>query len=121
MQRNLPNREHCTGCSACYNTCRHGAITMQFDTEGFLIPIIDESKCVDCLLCEKKCPVNNIPSFEETPKKIYAAYNLNKEQHQKSASGGLFSAFANYFYNMSNGVVCEIGRASCRERVYATV
>ncbi len=106
MQRNLPNREHCTGCSACYNTCRHGAITMQFDTEGFLIPIIDESKCVDCLLCEKKCPVNNIPSFEETPKKIYAAYNLNKEQHQKSASGGLFSAFANYFYNMSNGVVC---------------
>lgn len=106
MYQNLPNREHCTGCSACYNSCAHGAITMQPDNEGFLMPIIDGEKCVDCGLCVKKCPVIHRPTFDEDSKKIYAAYNLNKEQHQKSASGGLFSAFANYFYALGNGVVC---------------
>lgn len=106
MQQNLPNRENCTGCAACYNSCTHGAITMQEDKEGFLLPQIDETKCVNCGLCTKRCPVLHIPESEETPKKIYAAYNLNKEQHQKSASGGLFSAFANYFYQLENGVVC---------------
>ena len=106
MQQNLPNRENCTGCSACFNSCAHSAITMEEDKEGFLIPVVDESKCVDCNLCTKKCPVINNPQFEEVEKKVYAAYNLNKEQHQKSASGGLFSAFANYFYQLKNGVVC---------------
>lgn len=106
MQQNLPNRENCTGCSACFNICAHSAITMEEDKEGFLIPVVDESKCVDCNLCTKKCPVINNPQFEEVEKKVYAAYNLNKEQHQKSASGGLFSAFANYFYQLENGVVC---------------
>lgn len=106
MQQNLPNRNHCTGCSACYNSCVCDAITMQQDKEGFLVPVVDEVKCVDCGLCVKKCPVINKPTFKETSKNVYAAYNLSKEQHQKSASGGLFSAFANYFYALENGVVC---------------
>ena len=97
MQQNLPNRDHCTGCSACLNACAHAAITMQKDQEGFLLPVVDETKCIDCNLCVKRCPVISTPSFEESPKKIYAAYNLNPEQHQKSASGGIFSAFANYY------------------------
>ena len=54
MQKNLPDREHCTGCEVCLNACGHGAITMQPDKEGFILPVIDESKCVDCGLCEKK-------------------------------------------------------------------
>ena len=112
MQQKLPNRGNCTGCAACYNSCTHGAIIMQEDEDGFLLPKIDEVKCVNCGLCEKKCPVLHIPEHEETPKKIYAAYNLNKEQHQKSASGGLFSAFANYFYQLQDGVVC----ASCFDK-----
>lgn len=53
MQQNLPNRENCTGCAACYNSCAHGAITMQEDKEGFLIPVVNESKCIDCNLCTK--------------------------------------------------------------------
>lgn len=79
---------------------------MRHDDEGFLIPIVDDTLCVDCGLCEKRCPVINIPMIAEVPQKVYAAYNLNKEQHQRSASGGLFSVFANYFYDIANGVVC---------------
>lgn len=107
--QNLPDRNHCTGCSACMNACAHTAITMQKDKEGFLLPVIDEAKCVDCNLCAQKCPVINNPSFKEISKKIYAAYNLDHKQHQKSASGGIFSAFANYYYSLNNGIVC----ASC--------
>lgn len=106
MRLTLPNREQCTGCSACLNVCSHSAITMQNDGEGFLLPVVDNSKCVNCNLCINKCPIINKPIFEEIPKIIYAAYNLNKEQHQKSASGGLFSTFANYFYSLNNGMVC---------------
>lgn len=79
---------------------------MQKDKEGFLIPIVKETKCIDCNLCVEKCPVINKPIVEKNPKKIYAAFNLNSEQHRRSASGGLFSAFANYFYSLKDGVVC---------------
>lgn len=106
MHLNLPNREHCTGCSACCNCCTHGAITMERDKEGFLIPKVDKYKCKGCNLCVKKCPVLNIPTFPKSERQIFAAYNLDKEQHQKSASGGIFSAFSNFFYSQENGVVC---------------
>ena len=32
---------------------------MAEDEEGFLYPQVDTSKCVDCHLCEKVCPVIN--------------------------------------------------------------
>lgn len=46
----------CCGCTACANSCNHGALTMQHNEEGFLMPHVDESKCVDCGLCDKVCP-----------------------------------------------------------------
>lgn len=43
----------CYSCAACFNVCPKSAIKMQEDKEGFLRPVIDESKCVKCGLCEK--------------------------------------------------------------------
>lgn len=48
----------CCGCTACASVCSHNAITMKPDALGFLYPVVDKNKCVDCGLCEAICPFN---------------------------------------------------------------
>jgi formate hydrogenlyase subunit 6/NADH:ubiquinone oxidoreductase subunit I len=55
----ITNPKDCCGCSACYNACNHNAIMMSPDELGFLYPIVDFSKCVDCGLCESVCSFND--------------------------------------------------------------
>lgn len=52
-------KDDCCGCTACYSICSQHAISMIPDEEGFLYPVIDENKCVSCMLCEKVCPFKN--------------------------------------------------------------
>ena len=49
------NKAECCGCTACASICPQSAITMKEDEEGFLYPIIDELKCVNCKMCIKVC------------------------------------------------------------------
>ncbi|SEG19772.1 4Fe-4S dicluster domain-containing protein [Butyrivibrio sp. Su6] len=50
-------KEECCGCSACFSICPKMAISMMPDDEGFLYPLIDEAKCIQCYLCIKVCPL----------------------------------------------------------------
>lgn len=88
----LANIEHCTGCAACSNACAHGAIKMQEDQEGFLHPVIDNSVCIHCGLCEKVCPVNHPVSLGKLSPDVYALWS--ETDRTVSSSGGAFSAFA---------------------------
>lgn len=83
----------CTGCMACYNSCSHGAIGLEKDCCGFLYPVIDEQRCVNCGLCFSVCPVNH-PLERGVPKTVYAAYSKEEKDRKSSASGGASSILA---------------------------
>lgn len=70
---------------------------MRHDEEGFLYPVVNESLCTDCGLCEKVCPIilrDNSDSDSSEPLKVYALYNRNAEARAASSSGGVFAELA---------------------------
>lgn len=83
----------CSGCTACLNICKHDAITMEKDGEGFLYPIRNKDKCIECGLCEKICPFE-YPIYKNEHPIVYAAYD--KKERGGSASGGIFYTIANF-------------------------
>ena len=89
----IKNKQDCCGCSACVQRCPKQCIMMAEDNEGFLYPQVDTSKCVDCHLCEKVCPVIN-QDEARTPLKVYAAKNSDDDIRLKSSSGGIFTLLA---------------------------
>lgn len=95
--------ENCCGCSACAQRCPKQCITMEEDPEGFLYPRIDLSKCIDCKLCEKVCPIIN-PNEDKQPLEVYATINPDEETRKQSSSGGVFTLFATRIIQ-ENGVV----------------
>lgn len=98
---NIQNKVDCCGCNACGDVCAHKAITFKTDNEGFWYPEVDKTKCTDCGLCEKVCPIINIDTLKKNDFKepiCYAAVHKNYEVRFDSTSGGLFSAFAEKFY-----------------------
>lgn len=93
----------CTGCGACNNICSVDAITMKFNTEGFLHPFVDSDKCINCGSCTKICPILNLQNNNNSLLGTYAAL-ANDEIRFASSSGGAFSVFAKKILQ-ENGVV----------------
>jgi len=98
----LADPKKCTGCSACRNVCSRNAIAMVRDREGFLVPSIDDTKCIKCGLCSRKCPIINPPIIRDASPKAYAL--ISKQDRTISSSGGAFSAFARIVLSQ-NGIV----------------
>lgn len=99
--------EACYGCQACVQICTHNVITMTPNEEGFIYPLINSAKCVDCGLCEKVCPTQVEPTdliFNATPQKVYALWNKQLSERLKSTSGGAFFLLADKFLD-EGGIV----------------
>ena len=86
------SKAECTGCGACMSICPRGAITMQPDEEGFLYPAVDGRVCVECDLCEKRCPAGRTQA--ENRPQLFGAQNRDAALRQASSSGGVFTALA---------------------------
>ncbi len=89
----LDNIDLCYGCGACQNACRTGAITMEAASDGFLYPVIDEGKCVDCNACKAVCPALQAKFDNEENPEVYAIM-ADDGIREKSASGGVFTLLA---------------------------
>lgn len=87
-----PQKE-CTGCAACYNVCGHQAISMVKGVNGHLFPEINDDKCVNCKLCVKTCPNNNVPELR-TPLASYVATAIDSHEALTSTSAGVASVLA---------------------------
>ena len=99
----IVDKKDCCGCYACAQKCPQKCITMQSDKEGFAYPVVDTTKCSDCGLCERVCPVIN-QQAEQHPIATYAAINSNNVVREQSSSGGIFTLLANETIN-NGGVV----------------
>lgn len=105
----------CTGCTACVAVCPVKAITMEKDVTGFLYPVIDEKKCINCGACEKltaKLQLH-LEEDEHKHKPLYAYAVKNKDENKRlhSQSGGLFKALSETIIEMG-GIVygCVYGK-----------
>lgn len=85
--------EYCTGCRACEQLCAHHAIEMKPNKEGFLFAYINREKCVDCGLCQNRCPQNALMQKSE-PLMSLAVRDRDDKELGLSASGGAFAAAA---------------------------
>lgn len=99
-------KEKCSGCSACFPICPTNAITMEYDEEGFLYPLVNHEKCTNCGLCSKVCPELNF-NFNNNPSPICYAMQAKDEIRQVSSSGGMFTILADYVFERG-GFVCGV-------------
>lgn len=96
--------KRCSGCRGCEQACAVDAIRFEADAEGFMQPVVDADKCIDCGKCLKVCPIHNVRVFDQE-QKGYAARTSSREDIKTCSSGGLFYAFAKNIIE-NGGVVC---------------
>lgn len=97
--------ERCCGCTVCAEKCPKKAIVFQVSNEGFLYPTIDESKCTNCGMCLKVCPINSPIVNAREAQVGYATWVRDEEVLLRSSSGGLFYPLAELIISQ-NGYVC---------------
>lgn len=98
------SRQLCNGCSNCANKCPQKCIKMVADDKGFLYPVVDESKCINCLKCQKVCPTYS--EKEEKSVSELVSYTTDKpEVLEKCSSGGAFGMIADKILS-NDGYVC---------------
>ena len=99
----IEDRTECSGCSACYSVCPHGAITMKPDKLGFRYPEVDREKCTGCGLCDNVCAFRKQESLS-MPVKCLAVRNRDLESLMESRSGGVFPVLADHVFSKGGTV-----------------
>lgn len=99
----IRSSKDCCGCTACAEICAHGAISMVPDMYDFPYPMLDQSLCVNCGMCDKVCPILNNPNPRH-PLVSYAFMHKDQDTRRKSSTAGAFVALAEKILS-SGGVV----------------
>lgn len=91
--------EECRGCTACLTACPVSAIDMQ-ESEGFLYPVIDKSKCINCGLCRSICGKTINSTVKRDFQSVWYGWNQDNDIRLKSTSGGVFSAIVDLYLSI---------------------
>ena len=67
---------------------------MKPNHEGFLHPVVDAEKCVECGACEKACPGLSVAKNEQTQPQVFIVQHKDDAIRYQSTSGGAFTAIA---------------------------
>lgn len=104
----LPPEIDCCSCGACAAICPHDCIELKENKEGFDYPVIDNTKCKNCFLCEKVCPI--LHPIKKIDEQIYTvvAQNLNLEIRSNSSAGGFVGALLSHVFQ-KDGVGYSVG------------
>lgn len=78
--------DECSGCGECVLFCPKNSISMERNSNGFQVPVINPETCIQCGLCKNICPILN-KKDGHLPLEIYGAHS--KKEMVKSASGGI--------------------------------
>lgn len=84
----------CTACGACVSACPKDALELEPDSFGFYYPVLNETKCIACHLCEKTCHVLNSQERETDIRTPFMVKANDKSLLKHSSSGGAFSLLA---------------------------
>lgn len=100
----------CYQCGTCAVVCKQDCIEMHYDTrKGMILPDVDGSKCNNCGLCEKVCPILNIDGpkdqFESISTGIFHAADATL--FETSSSGGATGAILQYLFQ-NNIIDCAV-------------
>jgi coenzyme F420-reducing hydrogenase beta subunit len=73
---------------------------MKYDKDGFLHPVVDNERCINCGICNKTCPIlNKFTRHNFISPATYVGWNRNETILIDSTSGGAFSAISDSILN----------------------
>ena len=99
----LEEREKCTGCGACVNSCPKGCISFKLNKDGFYYPVVNDKECVLCNKCKAVCPILN-EQKKHSSLTLYSAYSMDNDSILHSSSGAIFPLIAKHIIDLQ-GVV----------------
>lgn len=88
--------KNCCGCAACANICPKQCITMTEDEKDFVYPKVDDTRCIDCKLCEKVCPLITKTTIHP-PISTEAVRSKSLNEVMLSSSGAICHELSKHF------------------------
>ena len=80
----LAKFKDCTGCMVCVDSCHQQALQCSMNDEGHIVPVVDESKCINCGLCLGICPLNTKRDLNNP--KVYGLKSKSDSIRSESSS-----------------------------------
>lgn len=103
---NFDFEQNCYGCGLCAKVFSQNTIEMIHNFEGFVMPKVDPKKCIQCGLCDAKCPHITVEK-SKTPleqSECKAAFRRD-DSRMNSVSGGVAAVISEEFAKQGGVVI----------------